>query len=551
VTDPLLLQGAIAGPAVAGVVWVVAWRLTGSRWPWIRRAAGGLVAVAAVAAGSVVLWFTYRGDDLRWRSYQPDLLGASVAVGVELAVLLAAVRADGPERWGPSAMAGLAVATSAVVASAFSRSLAVQAVVLPLPTLAAAVAAVAGRDRGDLRGILGLAAADGVALLGLSVVFTRVGRTLVGPEGGVLGGGLLMIAGAIKAGAVPGVGTWLLAATDGPGAPVSMALRGQGLALALLGGIVVVPGEPHAVTAAVAGAAVLVSGAAALAATTGRAAVTALSGAAAGVVFAALGLGGAVGTRAALVLTPPFLLAAGAAFTLGWNRREEVDVESRSGWRWLGAAALAVAVLTLAGLPPGGGFPGTWLTLSVAGARASSAAPYYLLAGAIALGLVSAALGAVPLLRASRARTWPAILGSVVAVALVYAGLAPARLGIGWWVRIERDLGVPVVLAASGPPDLPPLGVVNLALVLTEAVVLVGAVVALARGFRDVRVPFVAMTWPRPTPGFARRIASAIRPATERARRASVGLAAAVLLEAGAIVLAGRLVLLAARSGFL
>jgi hypothetical protein len=59
------------------------------------------------------------------------------------------------------------------------------------------------------------------------------------------------------------------------------------------------------------------------------------------------------------------------------------------------------------------------------------------------------------------------------------------------------------------------------------------------------------MTWPRPPPGFARRIASVVRPATERARRARVGLAAAVLLEAGAIVVAGRLVLLAARSGFL
>jgi hypothetical protein len=257
-----------------------------------------------------------------------------------------------------------------------------------------------------------------------------------------------------------------------------------------------------------------------------------------------------VGARAALVLTPPFLLAAGAAFALGWSRREEIDVGSRTGWRWLGAAALAVAVISLAGLPPGGGFPGTWLTLSLAGTRASSSASYYILAGAIALGMALAAVGAVPLLRASRARPVPAILGSVVAVALLCAGLAPVRLGTGWWVRIERDLDVPVVLGASGPPDLPPLGAVNLALVLAEAVVLVGAVVALARGFRDVRVPFVALPGLRPF-GLARKIASAVRPASDRARRAGVGLAAAGLLEAGAIVLAGRLVLLAARSGFL
>jgi hypothetical protein len=110
---------------------------------------------------------------------------------------------------------------------------------------------------------------------------------------------------------------------------------------------------------------------------------------------------------------------------------------------------------------------------------------------------------------------------------------------------------VPVVLGASGPPDLPPLGAVNLAMVLAEAVVLVGVVVALARGFRDVRAPFAAVTWPRPSFGLARKVASAVRSASERARRAGVGLAAAGLLEVGAIVLAGRLVFLAARSGFL
>jgi multicomponent Na+:H+ antiporter subunit D len=547
-TRTVLLQAAVLGPAAAGLLW-----LATSRWVWVRRIVGGLVALAAHASAWAVLWLAYRGDPVRWRSFEADLLGASLAVAAEIAALVVAVRADGLGRWAVPATCALAVASSAVVATAFARSLAVQAVLLPIPTLAAAVAGVAGRTRRDLRGILGLAAADGVALLGLSVVFARVGTTAIGPEGGVLGGALLVAAGAVKAGALPGVGTWRLAVTDGPGAPVSVSLRAQGVALAMLGGLVVVPGEPHAVTVGVAAGAVLGGGVAAVAARTPNGALAGVSGAAAAVLCTAVGLGGAVGIRAALVLFPAFLLSAGAAFALGWHRRvaDEVPAVTRPAWTWLGVAALAVAVVSLAGLPPGGGFPGTWLVLSLAGSRGAGAAPYYLAAGAVGLGAALAAVGAAPVLRAARGRAGPAALGAIVAGALLYTGLLPVRLGIGWWLRIERDLGAPLVLTASGPPELPAVGGLNLALILAEGAILAGAVLVLARGFRRAPAPAAVTTPAVRRPARFGRWGGAVRPAAERLTRVGAGLAAAVLLEAAALVLAGRLVLLAARGGFL
>jgi hypothetical protein len=551
-SDELLVQTAVLGPAVSGAVWLV---LALVRWPWVRWAGGALTALAAHAGAWVVLWQAYRGDGPAWRSFEPDLLGASVAVAAEVAVLLAAVRADAMgRRWAPAAVCGLAVAASAVVGTAYTQSLAVQAVLLSIPTLAAAAAALAGGARPDLRGLLGLAGGDVVGLVGLSVIFARAGATAASSEAGVLGGALVVAAGAVKAGAVPGLGTWRLASTDGPGAPVTAALRGQGVALAVLGGITIGAGEPLSLVVALAAAAVLIAGAASVAGRTSRGAQAAISGAAAGLLFVALGLGGAVGIRAALVLFPAFLLGAGTAFLLMWDRRPDDDLpstttEPRKVWRWTGSAVAAMVILSLTGLPPGGGFPGTWLTLSLSGARGLSTAPYFLAAGAVALGLCLAALGGIPVVRAARTRFLPALLGVLVAGVLLYMGLQPVRLGIGWWLRIERELAVPEVLAASGAPDLPPVGGLNLAVVLAEALLLVGVVILLGRGFRDARTPFVAIGWPRPRPFV--RVARTVRSVEERLGKRRVGLIAAAAVEAAAIGVAVRLVAVTSQAGFL
>jgi hypothetical protein len=329
------------------------------------------------------------------------------------------------------------------------------------------------------------------------------------------------------------------------------------MALALLAGLVIGGGQADSIVAGVAAGAVFLSGLASSVVRTKGRAGAAMAGAGAALPFVALGLGGAVGIRAALILFPSFLLAAGAAFLLGWTPRPEPGTSavsrpaSRPVWGWLGAVGLAVAAVSLAGLPPGGGFPGAWLTLSLAGTRAGGSAAYYLLAGAAAVGLALAALGGVPLIRAARARAVPAILGLLGAAVLLYMGLQPVRLGIGWWLRIERELGAPVVLGASGAPDLPPVGGLNLAVVLAEAALVVGLVVLLGRGFRDARGAFVPLPVRGRIPGPMARVAAAGRPVLDRLQRVGAGVAAAALLEAGAVILAVRLVFLAARSGFL
>jgi hypothetical protein len=324
----------------------------------------------------------------------------------------------------------------------------------------------------------------------------------------------------------------------------------------VLAGLVIGRTDPQPRVTAVAAAALLVAGAAATVVRSAPRAAAAVTGAGAALLFVAIGLGGAVGIRAALILFPPFLLAAGSAFSLGWAPRVDVTYrgrdpiaapEPRAGWRWLGAVALAVAAVSLAGLPLGGGFPGAWLSVSLAGVRGSTTAPYLLVAGAAALGLTLAALGAAPLIRSARTRPVPAILGTVAAAVLLYMSIQPVRLGAGWWIRIERDLQAPVVLAPSGAPALPPVGGLNLAAVTFEALLLVGLVVLVAGGFRDARTAFLSL----PRRVRASRAVEAGRRVQAGLQRAGVGVAAAVILEAGAIVLAGRLVFLAARSGFL
>jgi hypothetical protein len=137
-------------------------------------------------------------------------------------------------------------------------------------------------------------------------------------------------------------------------------------------------------------------------------------------------------------------------------------------------------------------------------------------------------------------------------------GLQPVRLAVGWWLRIEADLGTPLVLASTGAPELPPMGGRNLVLVLGETAALVLLVVLLGRGFRDAAPP--------PVPAASGRIARALwraggplrrgplaRPAAaiSGARRRGLDLGAVLVLEVAAGVLAARIVTVAASSGFL
>jgi hypothetical protein len=546
-----LVQAALGGPVLAGLAWLAL-----VRWPWIRRAAAGLLALAAHAAAWAVFWLTFRGDEAAWRSFDPDLLGATVAVGVELAVLLAALRADSLGRHGgPAAVVGLAVSTSAVVGATYSVSLPVQVLVLALPTVAAAGASLAERDRADLRGLIGLAAADVVAALGFTLAQARGGDAAVGPSAGAAAF-LLLVAGAAKAGALPGIATWRLARHQGPGGLVAVALRGQGVALGAIGGLVLGGGRPSAAVAGGASAAVLLAGVWAVSARHEAWKLAAATGAGAGLPFLALGLGGAVGIRAFLLLFPVFLVAMGAVVLLVWAGPPAPRRQPRAGWRWLGAASMGVALLSLLGFPPGGGFPGTWLTLSLAGIRAEAEPLWLLVLGGAALGLALAALGTVGLIRSAGPGAIASVAGAVAAAALLYAGVQPVRLGVGWWLRIETELRAPVVLAASGAPDLPPLGGLNLLLVVGEAVALVAVLVLVGRGFRDARAPSLAASSVLPE-ALLRAAARARRPLARpgslvaAARKRGLDLGIVLLLVGAVAVLAARIVLVAARSGFL
>lgn len=557
-----ILQAALGGPVLAGVAW-----LGLVRWPWVRRPVAGVLAIGAHAAAWAVFWMIYRGDEVVWRSFQPELLGATVVVVAELALLLAAIGAESLPAGGSSpAIVGLGVSATAIAALSYTGSLAVVALALPIPTVAAAGAALSGRGREDARGLIGLAAADAIALVGLSLVYARTGSIGIEAAAGA-GPALLLVAALAKAGAIPGLATWRLGATQGPGGWLGAALRGQAIALAALAGLTLRASAPAAALAIVAAVAIPLAAGVAVATRNRVGSLAAATGAAASVPFLALGLGGAVGTRAFLLLFPALLLASALAELLarpgsageGGERKASAPA---GAWGWLAACALGVGLGSLLGMPPGGGFPGTWLAVSLAAARSEVTLWWLLAAGGAAVGLAVAMTASVGLIRAARPRAIHAAAGSIVALGLLYLGTQPIRLGIGWWVRVETALGLPEVLPTAGAPGLPAIGGLRLLLALVPAVVLVAAVVALGRGVRDTTVEYVP-----PTAAPSRRstlterarrlvapLVSVARPLTrltERARELRVGLGIAAVLELAAVLLVGRIVLLSARAGFL
>ena len=554
-SEGALLQAAIGGPILAGAVWLLLlW------WPAMRWAAGGVLALAAHAAAWGVFWSAYQGSPAVWGTFQLDLLGATLLLAAELAILFAVVRADEDET-RPELVVGLALSTSAIGGLAFTESLAAAAILLPIPTLAVGVAALAS-GRAGARGVIGLAAADVAALLGLLWIFDRTGTTTFAPATG-LGVAALLAAAAVKSGAVPWVGTWRLVRSEA--APLSMAMRAQGLVLAALAGLEIARAEPFAGAAAVGAALVLVAGLGTLGARWPRQLLAGALGVSAGLVFVALGLGGAVGARAALLLLPVVLLAGGVALLLlrdveddvedGDEPAEEEDepeeVWPEGAWGWLGVLGMGVAVASRVGLPLAGGFPGAWLTLSLLGARSELTAGWIVATAATAVGLGTAAIAAVRLVRSATSWFVPTFLGALTSLALVYAGTQPIRLGIGWWVRVERELGIPEVLAAAGAPALPGVGGRDLLLAVAPAIVLTLLAVVLGRGVRGDAPTLTAAARERDLPRWTRPLTAAWDRASTAAVALRAGLVLAALLELAAVVIAIRVVSIAAGQGFL
>lgn len=547
-TGAPLVVLALAAPLVAGAAWAVL-----LPWPTARRAVSGGIALAGNVAAWAVFWAAYGGDPVRWRSFEPGVLGATVAAVAEMGIILAAIRTERTApRTMPAVVAGLALSASAVAAVAYTQSLAVLAVAIPLPTLAVGAVALANR-RADLRGLAGLAAADVVAVAALSLLHARSGSVALQPAAPLVVG-LLLAAAAAKSGAVPGLATWRL--TKEPGALLAPGLRGQGLALAALGGLVLARGDPEPVIAAVAALAVLGAAAAALMAANPARALAAATGAGCAMPFVALGLGGGTGVRAFLLLVPPLLLGAAAARLLTADDPPgpgPVKLEQATGPsarsspfpRWIGVVALGVILGSILGVPPGGGFPGTWLTLALATVRGEATSANLLIAGAVAVGVTVSFLGVVASIPAARPGRTAAVVGAAVAATLVYIGTQPVRLGIGWWLRVEAELGTPRVLPTVGAPDLPAIGGMNLLLGLAPAVILVAAVIVLARGFREAHGPFV--------PVVAKPIVLPVpvMPVVGRMRKAGVGVVVTAVLGVASIGLAARLVILAGQGGFL
>jgi hypothetical protein len=549
IPDYALLQAAAVGPAVAGVAWLAL-----HRWPWIRRAVGGAVWLVAHAAAWAVFWRLYGGETLQSRSLEPGLLQASIVPIAEIGVLLAIIRAESLGRRAAVGMVvGLSVSTSAVVFGAYSISLIAQALFLPVPTLAAAAATFAGSERRSFAGFGGLAAADLVGVVGLTVLFDRSGSSTVSSADGIgLGSALLFLSAAAKAGALPGLATWRLTASEGPGALVTAALRGQAVAICALAGPVVAGVDESVPLAAAAVAVTVLAGAAGLLATRAHASLAAIVGASAAVQFLALGLGGSVGLRAFLLLFPAFLLASGVTLLFGWPGQEEADAGRGSrARRWVGGAALTVSVVSLAGLPPGGGFPGTWLTLDLAAARGLIEPLHVLFAAAVALGLVAAVMGAIPLLRAARPGWVPTLLSAAGAGLLLYIGSFPVHVGGGWLVRVEEGLNAPRLLSFAGAPSLPPVAGEILLVAAAAAAIPVALVVLLGRGFRDAAGSFAGLVARREPGPPADRLATLPRELRGRATRLYVGMAVALSIELAAGWSIVQLVVKAGRRGFL
>jgi hypothetical protein len=545
-----LIQAAVIGPTLAGGAWAIS-----ARFPLAGRALGGALALTAHAAAWVVFWAAFRGDAPSWRTLTPGLLGASLLVAAELGILFS-LGTGMKRRWEtPATAVGLGAATTAVVVAAYSHNLIVQALFLTVPTIATAAAALSARDRPTLAGLGSLALADVVALIGLSVSFAGLETVVASPGSGLAAGPtLLLAAAALKTGAVPGLGTWRLTAAQAPSAALVPALRGQGLALAALAALVLARAPDQPIVTGIASGLVLASGAAAILARGLSGQVAAVTGAAVGLVFLTLGLGGIVATRAFLLLFPAILVAAGAA-SLG-GRSVEEGAEKNSWTAGLAGGAMLAAVASLLALPPGGGFPGGALALGLATSRVQAYPWFFLAAGSAALGLSLAALGGISLVRSARARLMPAVVAAVAGLILLYMGSQPVRLSIGWLVRVEAELGLAQILPASGAPHLPTIGGAGLLGAAAPAVGLLGAVLLLGRGVRSEPASFSPLygagvgktgVIARVTRGSAARLARLRRSLEE----AGVGFGALLLLEAVALGIVLRLLVLSNRTGFL
>lgn len=539
-----LIQAAVIGPSLAALLWLLL-----MPWVWARRVVGGLVALASHAAAWWVFWLAYLEEAPAWRGLAPSLLTATVVAVAELAVLVAVLRSERRPEVSPVVVVGLGISSTALALMGYTTSLILLAAVVPVATLAVLAASLV--DPSGRRGLVALAAADVLALAGLSVVFERTETSAIAASTG-LGVGLLLAASAIKVGAVAGVGTARLAAGEATaadretarrdvhaerspapageappeevrteatteaaphegrpadraaasprevrrrlmeagwgvaGAPVLAAvLRGQGVLLAAIAAAGIAQGQEMLPAAVVAAVAVAFAGLVAVIAGTPGTIRASVIAAAAAVAFAALGLGGGFGVRAFLVLFPAFLLAAAVSELLASGEpRLPVERRRHRVARALGALGLGVAVGSLAGIPPGGGFPGTWMTVSLAGARGVAAPAYFLLVAGVLVGLALALMGGIRLLRLARPTLVAASVAVPAALALLYMGAQPVRLGIGWWIRVEEGMSLPTVLPSAGGPTLPAVGGRNLVLALAPGLLLVLLAVAAGRGVR-------------------------------------------------------------------
>jgi hypothetical protein len=573
VTATRLIQLAILGPAAAAVLWLVL-----APWRWPRRLVAGAVVLTSHGAAWWVFWLAYLGDRPAWRGLAPSLLGATVVAVAEVGILFAVVEAERRASLSPALIAGLGAAATAVALAGYTGSLVLLAVAIPIPTLAVAATAVLNPD--GRRGLVELAVADVVAVLGLSVVFERTGTSVIGTSTG-LGVGLILAAAAIKAGALPWLGTARLVAGGRASSPLAAPLRGQGILLAGIAGLVLAGAQEMVPAAIAATVAVALAGVAALFARSPSQLGAAVIAAGAGVSFLALGLGGGFGARAFLVTFPPLVLA--AAVVQAAVSGDLLPEGGTGRWRRLlgasGVLAAGVAVGSLVGAPPGGGFPGTWMGVSVAVARGMETSLYLLLAGGTLLGLALALVGGIRLLRWARLSGATLALAVPAAVGLLYVGTQPVRLGVGWWLRVEESLRLPTVLPSAGGPALPPVGGMNLLMAVAPGVILVLAAIAVGRGIRpstpsspppqprqpapparaDLAAPDAAPTVPdrprwsvrHPLAGLRQSVAKPLGSAAVLLRRPTVGLAVALGLEAVAVGLAVRLLVLAARAGFL